>query len=388
MTGILPIAKYYSGSELNMFTEYTMATEEKFSKYFGFTEEETDELYEKYLKGTEKPHLTREGLKSWYDGYYSKTGIRLYNPRSVVTSLKNNNFGNYWTSSGPYDEIYYYIEHNVAEVRDDLALIETFDHLFEDEKNSVSVSSSIGIAIFPDNGETFKNLYSNADRALYQVKKLGKNNYMLYDDISSESGLDNKYFTPRTKIESENNSACLSGDLLGYVFEILYDSEDFDKSVNDVLEIIGKKFDVSRAYIFENSEDNLYTSNTYEWRSEGVTSEIANLQNLSFSEHGNYKDLFKDNTVFYCRDIRTLNPGQAEILAAQGIRSTLQCAIIENKTFTGMIGFDECTGLRLWTQEEISLLIILSRLISLFLQKKKMGQMEDKIAHYQNILAN
>lgn len=173
-----------------------MATEEKFSKYFGFTEEETDELYEKYLKGTEKPHLTREGLKSWYDGYYSKSGIRLYNPRSVVTFLKNNNFGNYWTSSGPYDEIFYYIEHNVVAVRDDLALIETFDHLFEDEKNSVSVSSSIGIAIFPDNGETFKNLYSNADRALYQVKKLGKNNYMLYDDISSESGLDNKYFTP------------------------------------------------------------------------------------------------------------------------------------------------------------------------------------------------
>lgn len=265
-------------------------------------------------------------------------------------------------------------------------LIETFDHLFEDEKNSVSVSSSIGIAIFPNNGATFKNLYSNADRALYQVKKLGKNSYMLYDDIPSESELDNKYFTPRTRIESENNSASFSSDLLGYVFEILYDSEDLDKSVNDVLEIIGKKFDVSRAYIFENSEDNLYTSNTYEWCSEGITSEIANLQNLSFSEHGNYKDLFKDNTVFYCRDIRTLNPGQAEILAAQGIRSTLQCAILENKIFTGMIGFDECTGLRLWTQEEISLLIILSRLISLFLQKKKMSQMEDKIVHYQNIL--
>lgn len=265
-------------------------------------------------------------------------------------------------------------------------LTEMFDHLFEDEKNSVSVSSSIGIAIFPNNGATFKNLYSNADRALYQVKKSGKNSYMLYDDISSENELDNKYFTPRTRIESENNLYNVSSDLLGYIFEILYDSEDLDKSVNDVLEIIGKKFEVSRAYIFENSEDNLYTSNTYEWCSEGVTSEIANLQNLSFSEHGNYKDLFKDNTVFYCRDIRTLNSGQAEILAAQGIRSTLQCAIMENKTFTGMIGFDECTGLRLWTQEEISLLIILSRLISLFLQKKKMGQMEDKIVHYQNVL--
>ena len=123
MTGILPIAKYSSGSELNMFLEYTMATEEKFSQYFGFTEEEVNMLFDRYLACTEKPHLTREGLQNWYDGYYSKSGKRLYNPRSVVTSLKNNNFGNYWTSSGPYDEIYYYIEHNVAAVRDDLALM-------------------------------------------------------------------------------------------------------------------------------------------------------------------------------------------------------------------------------------------------------------------------
>lgn len=47
----------------------------------------------------------------------------MYNPRSVVASLMNNNLENYWTSSGPYDEIFYYIEHNVADVRDDIALM-------------------------------------------------------------------------------------------------------------------------------------------------------------------------------------------------------------------------------------------------------------------------
>ena len=50
MTGILPIAKYSSGSELNMFIEFTMASSPAFSSYFGFTETETDELYERYLK--------------------------------------------------------------------------------------------------------------------------------------------------------------------------------------------------------------------------------------------------------------------------------------------------------------------------------------------------
>jgi len=121
MTGILPIAKYSSGSELNMFAEYTMVSEKMYSEYFGFTDSEVDELYARYLKMQKVPLVSREGLREWYDGYYTKSGERVYNPRSVVLSLTNNNLGNYWTSSGPYDEIFYYVSHNVAAVRDDLA---------------------------------------------------------------------------------------------------------------------------------------------------------------------------------------------------------------------------------------------------------------------------
>ena len=40
-----------------------------------------------------------------------------------MMALSNNNLGNYWTSSGPYDEIFYYIRNNVDAVRDDLAVM-------------------------------------------------------------------------------------------------------------------------------------------------------------------------------------------------------------------------------------------------------------------------
>lgn len=123
MTGILPIAKYSSGSELNMFYEYTMATREKFAEFFGFTDLEVDELYRRYLENVQSPNVTREGLEQWYDGYQTVSGLRLYNPRSVVGSLNDNQLGSYWTSSGPYDEIYYYVENDVAQVRTDIALM-------------------------------------------------------------------------------------------------------------------------------------------------------------------------------------------------------------------------------------------------------------------------
>ncbi len=124
MTGILPISKYSSGSELNMFVEYTMSKSRLFSEYFGFSDDEVDMLYVRYCEIQEKPlYIEREELRRWYDGYATPSGVRLYNPRSVVLALSNNSLDNYWTSSGPYDEIFYYIRNNVDSVRDDLALL-------------------------------------------------------------------------------------------------------------------------------------------------------------------------------------------------------------------------------------------------------------------------
>ena len=80
-----------------------------FGEYFGFTDEEVDVLYEKYLHLCKDPQVSREGLREWYDGYFTASGRCLYNPRSVVMALRFNQLSNYWTSSGPYDEIFYYI---------------------------------------------------------------------------------------------------------------------------------------------------------------------------------------------------------------------------------------------------------------------------------------
>lgn len=123
MTGVLPIAKYSSGSELNMFLEYNMVETKKFSEYFGFSDSEVDLLYEIYCNEVAKPGISREDLRLWYDGYFNAAGIRLYNPRSIVCALTDHALLSYWTNSGPYDEIFYYIRNNVEEIRDEIALM-------------------------------------------------------------------------------------------------------------------------------------------------------------------------------------------------------------------------------------------------------------------------
>ena len=46
-----------------------------------------------------------------------------------------------------------------------------------------SVTASIGVAMYPEEGTTFEQLYKAADKGVYHSKKRGKNQLTLYRDI-------------------------------------------------------------------------------------------------------------------------------------------------------------------------------------------------------------
>ena len=50
------------------------------------------------------------------------------------------------------------------------------------EKKEVFTGCSIGVAIYPDDGDDMETLLKNADAALYHAKSEGRNNYQLYSD--------------------------------------------------------------------------------------------------------------------------------------------------------------------------------------------------------------
>lgn len=115
MTGVLPIAKYSSGSELNMFKEYNFMNDHIYDVYFGFREDEVKMLCNRKDNG-----VSYEELAYWYDGYYLSDGGHLFNPRSVNYALIDGVCLNYWTETGPMNEIADYIECNAAAVREDM----------------------------------------------------------------------------------------------------------------------------------------------------------------------------------------------------------------------------------------------------------------------------
>lgn len=206
MTGVLPIARYSSGSELNMFVEYDMTSSEKFCAYFGFSDDEVSRLYEVYLRKTPCPGFGRGDLRIWYDGYYTASGLRLYNPRSVVLALTDNQLRNYWTSSGPYDELFYYIRHNVEDVRDDLVLMVSGE------------SVSVRIGQF-----TAACMEIHSREQIYSAM-------VVYGLLTYTSG---KILIPNKELMDNFNELLLTKDAFGYVYQLAKKSEQMLQATLD-----------------------------------------------------------------------------------------------------------------------------------------------------------
>lgn len=70
---------------------------------------------------------------------------------------------------------------NVKEVLNNAKLLkDALDTVFDYNGQSIKISASIGIAVYPEAGYQYEQLIYHADQALYQVKEMGKNDFMVY----------------------------------------------------------------------------------------------------------------------------------------------------------------------------------------------------------------
>ncbi len=68
-------------------------------------------------------------------------------------------------------------------------LIAAMDQHFDLTGISVRISVSVGVAVFPNDGETVHSLMANADAAMYEAKQGGKNAYRFFESSMNASAL-------------------------------------------------------------------------------------------------------------------------------------------------------------------------------------------------------
>lgn len=319
-------------------------------------------------------HLVGDGLLTDIAGDIS----RLFRTRDVVGRIGG-------------DEFMVFMEN----VGDDTFLLKkgeevcaAFRRTIRGAASNYAISGSVGIARFPQDGTTYRDLYRRADLALYEVKRNGKNHVRFFEPHLEEEG----ERTPMparelTGMAQRAEHTSFKDNVMAYIFELLYEARDISTVINISLGMIGKHYGVSRAYILQNNPENTTLSNTYEWCNDGISSEKDILQDLSYNEIGNYLSNFTHDGVFYCADSSTLDPELYEILKTQGIKALLHLAIYDTGEFRGCVGFDDCSGNRTWTREEVSVLSMLAKILGVFLLKDTMArQLEESYSNITSLL--
>lgn len=262
MTGILPIAKYSSGSSLNNFKEYDAINDGVYEKYFGFSDEEVEILWNKKYTDSEKAEevnkISIEELQEWYNGYYASDGKRIYNPRSVVFALQDGVCKSFWAKSGRKNELKDYISTNVAGVKEDI----------------IAMMAGEALEIKLDGFDaTSKELDVTKNLILSALTILG---YLSYHNMQLR--------IPNKEIMSEFDSMMTNPDI-GGLHEIIMQSREMlqatiDKDIKKMEEIIEDAHNTYMSY-FEYSTENslsciialvyLYARTTYNIKREDVS---------------------------------------------------------------------------------------------------------------------
>ena len=156
-------------------------------------------------------------------------------------------------------------------------------------------------------------------------------------------------------------------------------SKDENKTeiLQDAFSIIGNAVRADRVYLFENGIDKEtgkdISYQILEWVSNESYKQSDNkdLQNLPVDELAPFFTPLLKNLPFIAH-VEEMEDGPGkELLKQQAIQSILLLPIFIHNNFYGLIGLDACKAKRIWTSDEISVLLLLAKTIGSSFENKQ-----------------
>ncbi|EMR03508.1 PAS domain-containing hybrid sensor histidine kinase/response regulator [Cesiribacter andamanensis] len=165
-------------------------------------------------------------------------------------------------------------------------------------------------------------------------------------------------------------------------------SEDFEKPIQEALQLIGQHIEASRVYIFENSSDGVFTSNTFEWCNTGISPQIDYLQNIPYSVLPHFRKQLKKEGLVY-PNAEELPQALKTHLLKQSSRSLIIMPLYLQDELAGFVGLDDCLQQRQWEATDIDLLDTFSNLLGNIFERQqaeyRLLQSEEK---YRSLVDN
>ena len=122
VTGILPIKKDGSESAVSDFKEFSILDPGPFTIYTGFSEKNVRDLCAEY-------HMDFGLMKKWYDGYEFENVGSIYNPYSVMETIRTGDYSSHWKKTSAAENLITYINMDEEGLQSDILKLLSGEHL-------------------------------------------------------------------------------------------------------------------------------------------------------------------------------------------------------------------------------------------------------------------
>lgn len=295
-------------------------------------------------------------------------------PDDIIGRIGGDEFLVVVQNNGTYEEV----QHICREIK--IAIQELSDTNIK----HAPVSATLGCSNFPQDGQDYNTLFRKADKALLRGKRKGRNCFIIYSEEKcgkiDDFSISGDYKDIEIVDKTSSNAQVIAG-----IYEILARNNSIQKNIIDSLSLIGNFFLVERIHLYILSLGHEKDLN-FEW----VDSQHPKYKNLIHpSAHSRALFLEKlDKTgmikLMQIKEVQKDDPLVAMLLE-QKTASILGFKLMYLDTEIGFIRFEMCTMNKFWQDADVSALMIISKILSITINKVNEDLEFEKQLYYDTL---
>ena len=159
--------------------------------------------------------------------------------------------------------------------------------------------------------------------------------------------------------------------------QMLLDTHNWERKIQEMLELLGMTSGASHAYLFKNHRDEngiLLSSLIYEWGNpaQSCPPSLEQFQNVPLMEPEmiDWYNTMVTGAPYY-DSTETFSPEWAKQEGRNNIKTLLDVPIFVDGEWWGVIGFDDCIRVKPWSQAEVDALQIAAGLLGSAIKRQK-----------------
>ncbi|MCR5113014.1 MAG: bifunctional diguanylate cyclase/phosphodiesterase [Acholeplasmatales bacterium] len=247
----------------------------------------------------------------------------------------------------------------------------------------IEITTTVGCASYPKDGDNYELLFKKADKALIRGKKKGRDCFIIYTpERCGEVSLEDSVETP-TQIFDKMYNVNTNYNVIAGVLEIINRDSNFQKNIEDSISLIGNYFLLDRITLVRLNTENDTIMNTQIWYNPRMPKHVPILKD---SWKGAWRDTMDASGMVKVNQVNSNKHLPIyEELKTNKTSSVLAFEMILNGTMFGHIKFEMCSTNRFWQQNDISALMLISKIFAIKLHKEYENNIHYKELFYDRV---